>query len=164
MTLSLVVAMAKNRVIGRDGRLPWRLPADLKHFRRVTMGKPIVMGRKTFDSIGRPLDGRENIVITRNPDFRPPGVTAVSSVDDALNTASADEVMVIGGATIYEQLLPRADRIYLTLIHRTFEGDACFPEFDENEWREAERTDVDGGTGAEFGYSFITLERVRRDG
>ncbi|MDX1514251.1 MAG: dihydrofolate reductase [Gammaproteobacteria bacterium] len=160
MTLSLIVAMAKNRVIGRDNALPWHLSADLKRFRRITMGRPVVMGRKTFESIGRPLDGRQNVVITRNPQFRPEGVTVAGSVDEALSKAEGDEVMVIGGQTIYEQVLPRADRIHLTLIDRAFEGDAEFPAIDEDEWREVEREDVAPGRDAEFGYSFVTLERV----
>ena len=163
MTLSLVVAMAKNRVIGRDNALPWRLPADLKHFRRVTMGKPIVMGRKTFDSIGRPLDGRENVVITRNPDFHPPGVVVAGSVAEALTSAGDGEVMVIGGANIFEQTLEQANRIYLTQIDEHFDGDTLFPELNTDEWREAERTDVKPGIDAEFGYSFVTLERVGRE-
>ena len=163
MTLSLIVAMAKNRVIGRDNALPWRLPADLKHFRRVTMGKPIVMGRKTFDSIGKPLDGRKNIVITRNSDYRPDGVTVVDSLDGALNAAGDSEVMIIGGATIYEQVLPRADRIHLTLIDENFEGDAFFPVLIDDEWREVERTDIAPGEDANFGYSFVKLERLRRN-
>ncbi len=163
MTISLIVAMARNRVIGRDNALPWRLPADLKHFRRVTMGKSIVMGRKTFDSIGKPLDGRKNIVITRNPDYRPDGVTVVDSLDGALNAAGDSEVMIIGGATIYEQVLPRADRIYLTLIDAAFDGDARFPELNQEEWQESERLDVDAGTEPDFAYSFVTLDRVSRD-
>ena len=164
MSLSLIVAMAKNRVIGRDNALPWRLSADLKHFRRLTMGKPIVMGRKTFDSIGRPLDGRENVVITRNPDFHPPGVTVAGSVDEALAKATGGEVMVIGGATVFEQTLDRADRIYLTRIDEYFEGDTYFPVLNGDEWRETERTDVEPGADATFGYSFVTLERVTRNG
>lgn len=163
MTLSLIVAMAKNRVIGRDNALPWRLPADLKHFRRVTIGKPIIMGRKTFDSIGRPLDGRKNIVITRNPDFKADGVTIVSDINEALKAASGAEAMIIGGATIYQQTLSSADRIYLTLIHESFDGDAYFPQLQDEEWRESERQDVDPGGDAPFGYSFATLERVTRN-
>lgn len=164
MNLSFVVAMARNRVIGRNNTLPWRLSADLKHFRRVTMGKPIVMGRKTFDSIGRPLDGRENIVITRNPDFRPPGITVAGSVDEALRRAGDGEVMIIGGATVFEQTLDRADRIYLTQIDEDFDGDVFFPALNAGEWREIERTDVEPGADAAFGYSFVTLERMTRNG
>ncbi len=163
MTLSLIAAMAKNRVIGRDNALPWRLPSDLKHFRRVTLGKPIIMGRKTFESIGRALDGRQNIVVTRNQAFKAEGVTIVHDVGAALEAAGGGEAMVIGGATIYEQTLPLADRIYLTLIHEAFDGDAYFPELNNDEWRELERRDVEAGTDAGYGYSFITLEKVTSD-
>lgn len=152
--------MARNRVIGRNNTLPWHLSPDLKRFRRITMGHPIIMGRKTCESIGRPLDGRENIVITRNPGFRPEGVTVAGSIDEALESASDDEIMIIGGADIYEQTLPRADRIHLTLIHESFEGDAYFPEIDDEDWKETEREDIEPGVDAAFGYSFITLERV----
>ena len=154
--------MAKNRVIGRNNALPWRLSPDLKRFRRITMGHPIVMGRKTYQSIGRPLDGRKNIVVTRNPDFRPQGVTVARSIDEALSLANDDEIMIIGGADIYNQTLERADRIHLTLIHEDFDGDAYFPELDESEWKETAREDVEPGVDVEFGYSFITLERVTR--
>lgn len=164
MKISLVVAMAENRVIGSNNALPWRLSPDLKRFRRITMGHPIVMGRKTYESIGRPLDGRKNIVITRNPDFRPEGVTVAGSIDEALASANDDEIMIIGGADIYEQTLPRADRIHLTLIHERFGGDVYFPEIDSDEWKETDREDVEPGADAAFGYSFVTLERVTRDG
>ena len=163
MIISFVVAMAENGVIGKDNALPWRLSPDLKRFRRITMGHVIIMGRKTHESIGRPLDGRKNIVITRNPKFRPEGVTVVGSIDEALASADGNEIMIIGGADLYRQILPRADRIYLTLIHASFEGDTYFPEMDEKEWREVEREDVEPGVDAEFGYSFITLERVTPD-
>jgi dihydrofolate reductase len=162
MIISLVVAMAENRVIGKNNALPWRLSADLKRFRRLTMGHPIIMGRKTYESIGRPLDGRENVVISRNPNFRPDGVTVVQSIDEALASAKDAEIMIIGGADIYEQTLPRADRIHLTLIHQGFDGDVYFPEIGEGEWKETEREDVDAGVDATFGYSFITLERIKR--
>ncbi len=155
--------MAQNRVIGRNNALPWRLSADLKRFRRITIGHPIIMGRKTYESIGRPLDGRKNIVITRNPEFRAEGVTVAGSIDEALGSTKDDEIMIIGGADIYAQTLPRADRIHLTLIHEQFDGDAYFPEIDESEWKETEREDIEAGVDADFGYSFITLERVTRD-
>ncbi|MDH3413257.1 MAG: dihydrofolate reductase [Gammaproteobacteria bacterium] len=163
MTVSLIVAMAQNRVIGRNNALPWRLSPDLKRFRRITMGHPIVMGRKTYESIGRPLDGRKNIVISRNPDFRPDGVTVASSIDQALALASDNEIMIIGGADIYKQTLPRADRIHFTLIHESFDGDAYFPEINSNEWKETTREDIEPGVDAAFGYSFVTLERVTRN-
>ncbi len=160
MKISLVVAMAKNRVIGRNNALPWRLSPDLKRFRRITMGHPIIMGRKTYQSIGRPLDGRKNIVITRNREFRPEGVSVAGSIDEALSLAKDDEIMIIGGADIYAQTLGRADRIHLTLINEDFDGDAYFPELDESVWKETTREDVEPGVDAEFGYSFITLDRV----
>ncbi len=153
--------MARNRVIGKSNTLPWRLSPDLKRFRRITMGHPIIMGRKTYESIGRPLDGRKNIVITRNPEFRPDGVTVAGSIDEALGLANDDEIMIIGGADIYAQTLSRADRIHLTLIHENFDGDAYFPEIDSKEWKEAEREDIEPGVDAAFGYSFVTLERVK---
>ena len=152
--------MADNRVIGRDDALPWRLSPDLKRFRVITMGKPVIMGRKTFESIGRPLDGRRNIVVTRSVDFHPQGVTVVGNVDEALARAGDLEAMVIGGAFLYAQTLPLADRMYLTEIHAEFEGDTRFPDYDPAQWREAERFDVAAGEDAEFGYSFVTLERV----
>ncbi len=153
--------MARNCVIGKNNALPWRLSSDLKRFRCITMGHPIIMGRKTYESIGRPLDGRKNIVITRNPEFRPDGVTVAGSIDEALGLANDDEIMIIGGADIYAQTLSRADRIHLTLIHENFDGDAYFPEIDSKEWKEAEREDIEPGVDAAFGYSFVTLERVK---
>ncbi len=153
--------MARNCVIGKNNALPWRLSSDLKRFRCITMGHPIIMGRKTYESIGRPLDGRKNIVITRNPEFRPDGVTVAGSIDEALGLANDDEIMIIGGADIYAQTLSRADRIHLTLIHENFDGDAYFPEIDSKEWKEAEREDIEPGVDAAFGYSFVTLERMK---
>lgn len=162
----LVVAMASNRVIGRDGGMPWHIPADLRHFRAVTMGKPIVMGRKTFQSIGRPLPGRSNIVVTRDQGFSVPGVTVFGNVDDALQAAEStarrdgvDEIMIIGGGEIYARLLPAASRIYLTEVHEAPDGDVVFPEIDSAVWRETVREDftADGETPA---YSFVTLDRA----
>ena len=162
MRLSLIAAMADNRVIGRDNKLPWRLSADLKHFKALTLGKPVLMGRRTFDSIGRPLPGRHNIVITRDPDYRAEGCSVVHSLEEALQAASdSDEIMVIGGAQLYEQLLARADRLYLTLVHAEVEGDARFPEFDSGEWQEASREDFHADDKNEFDYSFVVLDRVK---
>jgi dihydrofolate reductase len=161
MKISIIVAMADNRVIGHDNRLPWHLPADLKHFKATTMGKPIIMGRKTWESIGRPLPGRTNIVVTRDPRYTADGCVVVHSVDAALQACSADEeVMVIGGAEFYRQVLPRASTLYLTLVHDAFEGDAFFPELDSHEWREVEREDFDADADNPHAYSFIRLERV----
>lgn len=160
MKLSLIAAMDRNRLIGKDNALPWRLPADLQHFKRVTMGKPVLMGRKTYESIGRALPGRENIVITRNRDFTAEGCTVLHSIDEALqHAAQHDEVMVIGGANFYEQLLPRADRLYLTLIDGAFEGDAWFPQWNEGEWQEVASEAYEPDENNPYGYRFVTLER-----
>lgn len=161
MKISIVVAMAANRVIGNNNRLPWHLPADLKHFKATTMGKPIIMGRKTWESIGRPLPGRTNIVITRDRAYTANGCVVVHSIDDALAAAGdQDEAMVIGGAEFYRQVLPRASTIYLTRIHRGFEGDTVFPELDDDDWCEVERTDFTADADNPHAYSFIRLERV----
>ena len=157
MGLSLIVARASNGVIGKDNQLPWRLPADLKYFKAVTMGKPIVMGRKTFESIGRPLPGRHNIVVTRNPDFTSNGITVVHSVEAAIAAAiEVAEIMLIGGTELYKLSLPLADRIYLTEIHQDFDGDAHFPVL-ESRWREISREDHISDDG--LGYSFCILEK-----
>lgn len=143
MLISLIVAVAENGVIGAKGKLPWRLSADLKTFRRLTMGKPLIMGRKTFQSLKGPLDGRDNIVLTTDPAFEADGVSVVDNLADALTlartlaaTRGADEIMVIGGADVFKAPLPRADRIYWTDIHAAPEGDVRFPEFDHAEWQE----------------------------
>ncbi|MDY0007633.1 MAG: dihydrofolate reductase [Spongiibacteraceae bacterium] len=161
---AMIAAMAQNRVIGLDNRLPWHLSDDLKRFKQLTLGKPIVMGRKTFDSIGRPLPGRDNLVVSRDPDFHAAGVEVFTSVRAALARAQAlaaargaDEVMVIGGAQLYSQLLPEADRLYLTVIDADVDGDAWFPAFSAAEWREVAR---DQRRAEHFGYSFRILERA----
>ncbi|MEE4243792.1 MAG: type 3 dihydrofolate reductase [Kangiellaceae bacterium] len=129
--ISLVCAMANNRVIGKDNDMPWHMPADLKHFKSVTMGKPIVMGRKTYESIGRPLPGRRNIIITRNLDYKADGIEVVSSVDAALNLLSDhDEIMITGGGNIYQQTIDIADKLHLTFIDLETDGDAFFPQYD----------------------------------
>lgn len=139
MIRSFVVAVARNGVIGHTNGLPWRLPADLAFFRRLTMGHPVVMGRKTYESIGRPLPGRLNIVVTRSPGFRAPGCTVVDSLEAAYRAAGdASEVFVIGGAQIYEAAFPTADRIYLTEVDAEIEGDTFFPRFDRSRWTETE--------------------------
>ena len=139
-TITLIVAVADNGVIGRDNTLPWHLPDDLKRFKRLTMGKPIVMGRKTFDSIGKPLPGRQNIVVTRDTNYRRDGVTAVHDADAALRAAGAvPEIMVIGGAEIFRTLLPRAGRVHLTRVHGNIDGDVVWPALDERAWRVVER-------------------------
>ncbi|MFP5506415.1 MAG: type 3 dihydrofolate reductase [Gammaproteobacteria bacterium] len=158
--ISIIVAMDRNRLIGRGNALPWHLPADLAHFKAVTMGKPILMGRKTYESIGRPLPGRHNIVITRNADFAAPGCTVVASVDAALAAAGAvPEIMLIGGAQLYAELLPRVGRIYVTRIDAAFDGDAWFPALDDGDWVETARSDHDPDERNPYPYSFRVLER-----
>ncbi len=153
--VSLVAALARNRVIGAGGRLPWSLPEDLKRFKRLTMGAPVIMGRKTHESIGRPLPGRRNIVVTRQPGASWGGCEVARSLDAALVIAGdAPEVFVIGGAALYALALPRADRLYLTLIDAAYPGDVSFPEFDPVDWVE---TDREPGRG----FAFVTYERSR---
>ena len=160
--LSIIVAMAKNRVIGRDNQLPWHLPADLRHFKQTTMGHPIIMGRKTYESIGRPLPGRQNIVITRNPDFQAEGCLVVHSLQEALAAVpEAEEVFIIGGASLYREALPLADRIYLTLVDAEVEGDTFFPELDASEWQEVRRETFTPDEKNPFGYAFIEFVRKR---
>jgi len=140
--ISIIAAVADNGIIGRQGDLPWRLPADMRYFRRVTMGKPVLMGQRTFESIGKPLKGRATIVLTDDPSFTAEGCVVRRSIDDALDAAAAsgaDEVMIAGGASVYAQLLPRADRLYLTEVHAEIEGDVSFPEVDARAWREISR-------------------------
>ena len=161
MRIAIIVAMAQNRVIGRDNQLPWHLPADLRHFKANTMGKPIIMGRKTWESIGRPLPGRSNIVVTRDRDYTADGCVVVHSLDEALAAATGhDEVMVIGGAEFYRQVLPEATTLYLTQIHDAIQGDAFFPELDMEQWQEVERQDFEPDEKNPHAYSFIRLERV----
>ena len=166
-TLALIFAVAENRVIGKDNDLPWHLPQDLRHFKAVTMGKPIVMGRKTFDSIGRPLPGRSNIVITRNALFQAEGVSVVTSLDDALAlaarvaaSAEVDEAVVMGGAEIYRAALPRADRLYVTEIHADVEGDTLLPEVDWRQWREMSRERYKAEAPNPYDYSFVQFDRL----
>jgi len=164
---SIVVAMAENRVIGRAGRLPWHLPGDLKHFRRLTVGHPVIMGRKTYESIAKPLPGRTNIVVTRTPGYLAPGCTVVGSLEAALKAADEAphhpperrEVFIIGGAELYAQALPLVQRVYLTLVHAELEGDTFFPEFDPSGWRELSRERHEADEHHAYAYSFITLER-----
>ena len=162
MIISLIAAMGRGRVIGIENRLPWRLPADMKHFRALTMGKPVLMGRKTFESIGKPLAGRTNIVVSQDPHFHPEGVTVARSIPEALSAAEdKDEIMVIGGASFYAQLLPRAQRLYITEINHDFPGDAFFPAWMPEEWREIARDDHAADGDNIYPYSFVTL--VRRE-
>ncbi|RUO29794.1 type 3 dihydrofolate reductase [Aliidiomarina sedimenti] len=144
MHISLVAAMAANRVIGKGGDMPWHLPKELKYFKEITLGKPVVMGRRTYESIGRPLPGRHNIVISGSNPSLPDEVSVVSSVDEALQAAGAvDEIMVIGGGEIYRQFLPVATRLYLTEIDLVVDGDTWFPEFNSDEWSSTILRDID---------------------
>lgn len=161
MRISLIVAMGENRVIGADNRMPWHLPADLKRFRQITMGKPMLMGRKTYESIGRPLPGRKNIILTSNPDYHAPGCVVVHSLEQAFQAADAEELMVIGGSALYRECLPVAERLYLTQIHREFAGDTFFPEFDRAAWREVAREAIEADPDSGLSYSFLVLERDR---
>ncbi|MEM6497888.1 MAG: dihydrofolate reductase [Pseudomonadota bacterium] len=161
-----VVAVAENGVIGRSGDLPWRLSSDLKRFRKTTMGKPVIMGRKTFESIGKPLDGRANIVISRSAPASDDGVIWVQTIEQALDEArkaasevSADEVMVIGGAEIYRALMPQVDRIYLTRVHASPDGDTVFPKLKDQEWREMDSEPLPRGERDDYAATLITLER-----
>lgn len=161
MKISLIVAMASNRVIGVDNRMPWHLSADLKKFKRITMGSPILMGRKTFESIGRPLPGRRNVIISRNPAYRQEGCEVFNDLEQALTCCGdAEEIFVIGGAKLYKTLLPRADYLYLTEINQEFTGDTLFPEFDRQDWREIDREDIADDPTVDFSYSFIKLEKI----
>ena len=161
-SIEIVVAMAENRVIGRDGGLPWRLPADMARFRALTMGKPIVMGRRTHESIGRPLDGRLNIIVSRRAGYRAPGCTVTPSLEAALEAAAraepdTGEIAVIGGASIYEAALPRATRIHLTVVHASIDGDVRFPAIDPGEWKEVSHVDRPADARNPYDLSFIEL-------
>ena len=163
--LVLVVAVAENGVIGRKGALPWRIPGDLKHFKSVTMGKPVVMGRKTYDSIGKPLPGRPNIVITRDRSFHAEGVRVANGFEDVLNAAEdearkigAKEIAIIGGYGLFVHFLPLAARIELTEVHGKPEGDVKFPGFDRAPWKETRREGPHKGPNDDYPYSIVTLE------
>ena len=161
MKVALVAALAANGVIGRDGGLPWHIGEDLKHFKTITMGKPVVMGRKTFEAIGKPLPGRTNIVVTHTLELILEGATVVHSLDEALVVAQGlepQEIMIVGGAELYKLALPKVDRMYLTYVHQAFAGDTFFPNFDPDAWTELEREDL-FSEKAELSYSFVTLER-----
>jgi len=160
MIISLIAAMDKNRLIGANNGLPWHLPADFSHFKKVTMNKPIVMGRKTFESIGKPLPGRQNIVISRSG-FSAQGVTVVDSIDAALAAAkNADEIMIIGGASFYKQMIDRADRMYLTYVDAECEGDAWFPEFNLDDWRVVSERQYLADEKNNYNFKIITYQRL----
>ena len=156
MKISIIAAMAENRVIGRKGTIPWNIPADRRRFRELTMGHPLIMGRKTFESIGRPLPGRANIVLSRQRDFRAKGCIVAASLDDALLAcADAEQIFICGGVELYREALPLADYIYLTVVHMECEGDAFFPPI-PGEFVEVERVDPEGGSR----YTFILYRRM----
>lgn len=164
--VSMIAAMGLNRVIGRDNQLPWHLPEDLKYFRSMTWGKPIVMGRKTFESLGRPLPGRTNIVVTAQPDLDLVGAKVVGSLEEALSAASnqaeldgVDEIMIIGGAKLYEQMLGQTDRIYLTLVEAEPDGDAWFPALPDGQWKLVEESVVAAGEDYPA-HRYQVLDRV----
>ncbi|MCQ1061065.1 type 3 dihydrofolate reductase [Photobacterium sp. DNB23_23_1] len=159
MKISMVAAMAKARIIGKDNAMPWHLPADFTWFKKVTMGKPVVMGRKTFESIGRPLPGRHNIVISRNADYQAEGVTVVADINAAKQAAGdVDELMVIGGGSIYAACLEEADRLYLTFIDLDVEGDTQFPDWGEN-WQEVHCESYTADEKNAHDMRFVILER-----
>ncbi|MDA8621604.1 type 3 dihydrofolate reductase [Psychrosphaera sp.] len=160
--ISLIAAMAKNRIIGKDNDMPWHMPADLKHFKKVTLGKPVIMGRKTFESIGRPLPGRQNIVVTRNTSWGHEGVIVASNTDEALKLVSdVEEVMIIGGGNIYNQFLPQADYLYLTFIDLEVDGDTQFPDWSNaGNWTETSRETHLADENNAFNYEFVTLKNV----
>jgi dihydrofolate reductase len=166
--LVLVAAVAENGVIGAKGDMPWRLSSDLKRFKRLTLGHPMVMGRKTFESIGRPLPGRTTIVVTRDPDWHREGVLTAPSLEDALERAAAiaatdgvDAVMVVGGGEIYAAALPRADRLEITRVHASPDGDAHFPRIDEDVWREVARETPERGANDSADVTFLSYRRKR---
>ena len=168
MRKALIVAMSRNRVIGRNNALPWYLPGDLRYFKQVTMGKPILMGRKTWESIGRPLPGRMNVVISRDHQWQAPaGTVCEHSLADGFKRATAqaeleggDEVMVIGGGEIYAAALPDIDRMYVTRVHAEIEGDAFFPEVNWEQWEEIGREDFSASDNNPYDYSFVVYQRL----
>jgi dihydrofolate reductase len=160
--ISLIVAMAKNRVIGKNNTLPWHLPADLKHFKALTMGHHIVMGRKTYESIGKPLPGRTAVVVTRNAEYAIPGVTVVNSIETAISACgSDDEIFVIGGAELYRQVIGFADRIYLTEIDADISGDAHFTGFDHKLWDEIGRESHSPDEKNHYSFDFVVYDKKR---
>jgi len=162
--ISIIAAMAKRKVLGKDNKMPWHLPAELQYFKKITLGKPIIMGRKTFESIGKPLPGRENIVVTRQKDFIAAGVTIKHDLESAIaHVSHVDEVMIIGGANIYQQAINFADRMYLTLIDLECEGDAFFPNWNEHDWQVVSKAKHLADEKNNHSFETIVLERVKHD-
>ncbi|MCC3357084.1 dihydrofolate reductase [Bacillus sp. REN16] len=160
--ISLLLAMDKNQLIGKDNDLPWRLPADLAYFKRVTMGHAIIMGRKTYDSIGRPLPGRENIIVTRDTSYKAEGCKVIHSIDEIvkLREETDQELFVIGGAEIFKMILPYSDRLYITEIEEEFEGDTYFPAFNKNEWKVISKEKGIKDEKNPYDYTFIVYEKI----
>jgi dihydrofolate reductase len=162
MRVSIVAAISENGVIGRDGGLPWRISSDLRRFKQLTMGHHLVMGRKTFQSIGRTLPGRTTLVLTRNGEFQAPGVIVACDLDEALDYCRGDgEVFIVGGAEVYRQALPRAQRLYLTEVHARVDGDAFFPQLDRSQWRLAEEQRQPSGEKDEYASDFRVFDRIQ---
>ena len=163
MLISMIAAMDKNRLIGNGPDIPWQMPADQRHFRDITLGKPVVMGRKTFETLKNPLPKRLNIILTRNTAYKAPeGCIVAHTIDDIINHCEkleTEELMICGGAPVYRAFLPHADRLYLTQIHATFEGDVHFPAFDIGAWQEVKRIDREPDDKNPYAYSFLFLER-----
>lgn len=163
MILSAIVAIGANNVIGKDNELPWYLPADLKYFKKMTMGHPVIMGRKSYESIGRPLPKRTNIVLTLDPYYISSGILVAHSLGEAISLAEElenDEVFIIGGATIYEMSLPHLDRLYVTEVHKEFEGDTFFPDWNKDEWKLVTEEHHPSDDANNFDYSFKIYERI----
>ncbi len=163
MTLSIIVAASTNNVIGKDGKMPWHLPNDLKHFKNITWAMPVIMGRKTFESMGKPLPGRKSIIITRQKDYKPDGTIAVQSLEDAIAAAKemdVKEVFVIGGGEIYRMAWGKASRIYLTRVQLETAGDTFFPEIDVTEWKLTNQKNFEGDEKNPFPHSFQTWEKI----
>jgi dihydrofolate reductase len=162
VTISLIAAASENSVIGKDNKLPWHLPTDMKYFKNITWGMPVIMGRKSFEALGEALRGRTNIVVTRNKKWKAEGVKTVQTIDQAINVASqtdAKEIYIIGGGQIFQAAMPSADRIYLTLVHENFEGDAFFPEIRQDEWKLVSNRDCDPDEKNAYALSFQVWER-----
>ena len=160
MKLSIIAAMDKNRVIGKDGNLPWHISSDLKNFKKITMGKPILMGRKTHESIGEVLPGRENIILTKKRNYFVEGCIVKNNLDEVLsNFKKVSELIVMGGATLYEQTLDKAEKLYITEVRACIEGDIFFPEYDPDQWLEISRNSFEADENNEYDYSFTVLER-----
>ncbi len=158
MKISMIAGMSSNHAIGIKNKTPWHIAADLKHFKKITMGKPIIMGRKTYESIGRPLPGRQNIILSRKG-YEAEGCWTAQSIDQAMKLAEGNEIIIIGGESIYRLFMEQAKFLYLTLIHAHFEGDTHFPKVEPKEWRVVARQDINEDKSVPFSYSFVELER-----